>query len=219
MIDVRIPVALGASLMLHGATLTLVDRLPGWQGSVPEWMQSGAGALHARLRAPASEAAPVPALHVPAAPRAGRPGAGSGHAKASPSGVAVAPKYYPAEDLDERPLIRTPVQPAFPADAPVSGGRVVLRLLINETGAVDASSLVRAAPPGPFDAAAMEAFASARFTPGRKRGIAVKSTLNVELRFGEALPALAQMHRQDVPLFQPPQRLRRQRSTFPQEKP
>jgi len=96
---------------------------------------------------------------------------------------------------------------------------VVLRLLINDTGDVDASSLVHAGAAGAFDAAAMEAFASARFTPGRKDGVAVKSALTVELRFGEALPARAQMDRQDVPLFQPPQRVRSQRHTFPQEKP
>lgn len=220
MIDLRIPVALGASLVLHGAALALIDRLPrGWQVSVPGWVQSGAGALHARLRVPVSEAAIVPAPQAHAGQRASRPGAGLGSALALPSGIALAPRYYPVEELDERPLIRTPVQPVFPPDAPVASGRVVLRLLINETGAVDESSVVRAAPPGAFDAAAVEAFATARFTPGRKDGVAVRSALTVELRFGEALPALAQARQQDLPLFQPPRRARSQRSTFPQEKP
>lgn len=219
MFDVRIPVALGASLMLHGAALALIDRLPrGWQVSVPEWVQSGAGALHARLRAPDSEAAIVPAPQAPAGQRAARPSAGSGHAAAARSGIPAATRYIPAEELDVRPLIRTAVQPVFPPDAPVASGRVVLRLLISEMGAVDESAVVRAAPPGVFDAAAMEAFAPARFTPGRKDGVAVKSALTVELRFGEDLPALALAHQQGLPLFQPPQR-RTQRSTFPQEKP
>jgi TonB family protein len=184
-IDVRIPVALGASLMLHGSTLALVDRLPqGWQVSTPD-----------------------------------RVGAGAGLAMASRSGAVAAPRYLPAEELDERPLIRTPVHPVFPADAPIASGRVRLRLLINETGVVDETSVIDAVPAGVFETAALLSFASARFTPGRKGGVAVKSALTVELRFGEVLPAIAQTHRQELPLFQPPQRMRRPRSNFPQEKP
>ncbi|MDH4326857.1 MAG: energy transducer TonB [Betaproteobacteria bacterium] len=220
MIDARIPIALGASLMLHGAALALVDRLPhGGRLAAPERMQWGAGALHARLRAPASEATAVSAPQAPAARGAARSGDGAKQVKAISSGIAVAPKYYPAQELDERPLIRTPVYPEFPADAPVASGRVVLRLLINEAGAVDEAKVLRASPAGVFDAAAMEAFAPARFIPGRKDGAAVRSAVTLELRFGEALPALAQTRTQEVPLFQAPQRARRPQSTFPQEKP
>jgi len=183
----RIPVALGASLMLHGATLAPIDRLPhGVQVPMPDRV---------------------------------RPDMGAHLAMTSSSGPVAAPRYLPAEELDERPLIRAPVHPVFPANAPVASGRVRLRLLISETGDVDQTSVVGAVPAGVFETAALEAFAPARFTPGRKGGVAVKSALTVELRFGEALPALAQTHRQELPLFQPPQRMRRPRSTFPQEKP
>ncbi len=220
MFDARIPVALGASLLLHGAGLALIDRMPrGWQLSVPEWGQWSASALRARLRAPGSDEAIVPAPQGSAGQSAGRPGQGLRGAAASSSGIATAPRYLPAEELDERPLIRSAVEPKFPPHAPVTTGRVVLRLLINEAGAVDNAAVVRAAPPGVFDAAAVQAFASASFTPGRKDGVAVKSALTLELRFGEALPALAQARQQELPLFQPPRRARSQRSTFPQEKP
>ena len=220
MIDARFPVAIGASLLLHGAGLALIDRMPrGWQISLPEWGQLAAGALQARLRAPGNDEALVPAPQAPTGQRAARPGAGLRHAAASSSGVAAGPRYLPAEELDERPLIRSPVEPVFPPDAPVASGRVVLRLLINEAGAVDEAAAVRAAPPGVFDAAAVEAFASARFTPGRKDGVAVKSALTLELRFGEALPARAQARRQELPLFQPPRRARTHRSNHAQEKP
>jgi len=220
MLDARIPMALGASLLLHGAGLALIDRLPrGWQGSVPEWVRWDAGALQARLRVPGSDEAIVPAPQVPSAQRPQRPGPGLRDSAASSAGVAAGLKYLPAEELDERPLIRSPVSPVFPLDAPVTSGRVVLRLLINRTGAVDNAAVVRAAPPGVFDAAAVAAFASASFTPGRKDGVAVNSALTLELWFGEALPALAQARQQELPLFQAPRRARSQRNTFPQEKP
>ena len=220
MIDARIPAALGASLLLHGAALALIDRMPrGWQVSPPEWGQWGAGALQARLRTAGSDEAIVPATRVPSGLHPSRPGPELRDPAASPSRLAATAGYLPADELDERPLIRSPVEPVFPPDAPVSSGRVVLRLSINEAGAVDEAVAVRATPPGVFDAAAVEAFASARFTPGRKGGLAVKSALTLELRFGEALPVLARAHQQELPLFQPPRRARSLRSNHMQEKP
>jgi TonB family protein len=219
-IDARIPVALGASLLLHGAALAMIERMPrGWQVSVPEWSQWGAGALRVRLRAAGSDEAISPAPEARAGQRAARPDPGMRGAAAPSSGIAAGPRYLPAEELDERPLIRSPVEPVFPPHAPVASGRVLLRLLINEAGAVDEAAALRATPPGVFEAAAVEAFASARFTPGRKDGVAVKSALTLELRFGEALPALAQTRQQEVPLFQPPRRARAHRNNHAQEKP
>lgn len=187
--------------------------------TVPGWGQWSAGALQARLRVPGGEEAIIPAPRAPVGRRAARPDLASRHAEASSSGIAAPPRYLPAEELDERPLIRTPVQPAFPPDAPAASGRVVLRLLINEAGTVDETVAVRADPPGVFDAAAVDAFASARFTPGRMDGNAVKSALTIEIRFGEAPPILAQTRRQEGPLFQPPRRARIQRNIQVQEKP
>lgn len=220
MIDARIPAALGASLLLHGAGLALMERMPhGWQVSSPEWGQWSASALRARLRAPGSDEAAVPAPQSSAGQSAARPDPGIRGAAAPSSGITAAPRYLPVEELDERPLIRSSVEPVFPPHAPVASGRVLLRLLINEAGAVDETIALSSTPSGVFDAAAVEAFASARFTPGRKAGAAVKSALTVELRFGEALPALAQARQQELPLFQPPRRARTHRSTHAQEKP
>jgi len=217
-IDARIPVALGASLLLHGAALALMERMPrGWQVSVPEWGQWSAGALRARLRVPGSDEAGVPAPQATAGQSAARAGPGLRGAAASSSGIAAGPRYIPVEELDERPLIRSSVEPVFPAHAQVASGRVLLRLLISEAGAVDQAVALSSAPPGVFDAAAVEAFAPARFTPGRKAGVAVRSALTLELRFGEASPALAQARRQELPLFQPPRRALPQRSTHTQE--
>jgi protein TonB len=218
MLDARIPAALGASLILHGAALALVDRLPrGWPASAPDWGAWDAGALHARLR-PQAEAVAEPAA------RAAAPLAGSRHDARAPGaapaerGLATLPRYLPAEELDERPLIRTPVRPPFPELAP-SSGRVVVRLHINEAGLVDDVKALRSEPPGVFEAAAIEAFRTARFTPGRKDGVAVKSALAVELLFGEAPPAHAQARLDDQPLWQPPRRSRSLRNPSTQEKP
>lgn len=220
MLDARIPAALGASLILHGAALALVDRMPrGWQLTAPGWSQWNAGVLQARLRAPGGDEAIVPAARGPESRRTARPDPVLRDPQAPASGLAAPPRYLPAEELDERPLIRTPVHPTFPADAPAASGRVVLQLLINEAGAVDKALAEQADPPGVFDAAAVEAFASARFTPGRKDGNAVRSSLRIELQFGEGPAMIAQTRRQDVPLWQPPRRARIQRNMQVQEKP
>jgi hypothetical protein len=43
--------------------------------------------------------------------------------------------------------------------------------------------VVRANPPGLFDASALEAFSKALFSPGLANGIAVKSQMMVEVEF------------------------------------
>ena len=116
-------------------------------------------------------------------------------------------------------MIRAPVQPRFPELAPASSGRVVVRLHINEAGLVDDVKALRGDPPGAFEAAAIEAFRPARFTPGRKDGVAVKSMLDVELLFGEAPPPQAHARLQDQPMWQPPRRMRSLRNPSTQEKP
>jgi TonB family protein len=220
MIDARIPAALGASLILHGAALALVDRMPrGGQFASPDWGQWSAGALHARLREPDGPDAIAPAPRAPVARRAASVDPALRQTAGSASGIPVPPRYLPAEELDERPLVRTPVHPVFPADAPVASGRVVLRLLISEGGAVDKAVAVQADPSGVFERAAVDAFTNARFTPGRKNGLDVRSELRIELQFGEGPPVLAQSHAQNVPNWQPPSRARPQRNTHAQEKP
>ena len=217
-LDARIPAALGASLILHGAALALLDRLPrAWPAGAPEWGAWDAGGLQARLL---PRAAAVAAPRAPeTAPLAGARRSTQAHAAAAAhSGISTPPRYIPAEDLDERPLIRTPVHPAFPEFAPPSG-RVVLRLHISEAGLVDDVKALKSDPPGVFDAAAIAAFMTARYTPGRKDGVAVKSALAVELLFGEPPPTHAQGRLDDQPLWQPPRPRRPLGNPSMQERP
>lgn len=202
----RISAALGMSLALHGAALAVMDRLPrGGRGE--DAAGFGAGVLQARLR----ESMPVVAAF-PAKPV-------GNSAKTSKIGVplpaAQQPRgYYPVSELDEKPQIRSSVEPEFPADAPVKEGRVVLRLHIGETGEIDEITVLKAEPAAVFDEAALRAFTGAEFTPGRKNGIAVKSALSLELLFGAPLP-LAHAKPAEGQLWQP---LRRARPNPPSRK-
>jgi hypothetical protein len=105
------------------------------------------------------------------------------------AGFISTPKYYAVEELDQRPLVQVSVEPKFPQAAPGEVRHLVLQLYVNEFGRVDdvrieASGFLD----GPFEASAREAFAAARFVPGVRNGIAVKSLLRIEVRFGEPLP-------------------------------
>jgi Gram-negative bacterial TonB protein C-terminal len=212
-LDARIPVALGISLLLHLAAVALVERLPrGWQSGGGDWGQWSPGALQARLQIadPVETLAPAPKARESRSPR---------RTTDLPAGVLALPEYLPAEELDERPLIRNAVNPQFPPDAPVSRGIVVLELRINESGAVDEVVAQSAVPPGVFESAARAAFAPALFTPGRKDGVAVKSRVSIELRFGQSPAATAQAPEQGLALFQAPRRARPFRNPSVPEKP
>ena len=116
-----------------------------------------------------------------------QPGAPSKLA-ASANPVPRAPRYLPAHELDRRPQILSHVEPQFPVLALVPIGRVVLRLYIDETGAVDAVAAESADRTGAFEAAARDAFAAARFLPGIKGGVPVKAVVRVEVLFGSPHP-------------------------------
>jgi len=104
---------------------------------------------------------------------------------AAPSGraLASAPDYLPANLLNVGPRPLQDIEPEYPEAANSRSGKVVLRLLISDTGHVDDVAVVRAHPPGVFDASALEAFSKALFSPGLAGGIAVKSQMTVEVEF------------------------------------
>jgi len=118
----------------------------------------------------AQSVAPVAASPVPAADP-------STHA------LADAPDYLQGKLLTVGPHPLDDIEPKYPDGADLRTGKVVLRLLIGDTGHVDEVAVLRANPPGLFDASAMEAFAKARFSPGLAGGVAVKSQMTVEVDF------------------------------------
>jgi protein TonB len=85
--------------------------------------------------------------------------------------------------LDPGPTPLSEIEPEYPEAAGSLRGTVTLRLLISDKGTVDDASVVRSAPPGVFDAAAVVAFKSALFSPGRLLGVPVKSQVTIEVDF------------------------------------
>lgn len=95
------------------------------------------------------------------------------------------PTYYTAKQVDAHPAATKPIRPEFPdalAEAGVEGF-VTLRLLIDDAGVVREISVVEAQPPETFEAAAMDAFRSARFSPAQRNGRPVKSEVLIKVTF------------------------------------
>lgn len=104
-------------------------------------------------------------------------------AKKTANGLAPAPGYVNSAQLDPPPLLLGEIVLNYPETAGDQEGRVVLRLLINESGSVDELDVVRAKPAGFFEGAAVAAFRGARFSAGRSLGVPVKSQVYVEVEF------------------------------------
>lgn len=87
------------------------------------------------------------------------------------------PVYYPARQLDVYPALVQPVSLEYPRHAANDnvGGRVLLMLLIDETGGVRELSIIEAGPARFFENSLRAAFSEARFSPALKDGRAVKS--------------------------------------------
>ena len=95
------------------------------------------------------------------------------------------PTYYTARQVDVHPAATRPVMPEYPDVVAEGGveGFVTLRLLIDDAGAVREISVVEAQPPDIFEAAAMDAFRDARFSPAQRNGRAVKSDVLIKVTF------------------------------------
>lgn len=91
--------------------------------------------------------------------------------------------YRSAAELDPPPVPLGEIEPEYPPTAGMQQGTVLLRLFIAVTGDVDRVEVVRADPPGVFDASAVAAFSKSKFSPGRYLGIAVRSQLTIAVDY------------------------------------
>jgi protein TonB len=155
---------------------------------------------------PTADAAPAPVPAMPAPLRASMPAASAPEAVPvsapvstpmppaapvpaqvpAPAPSAEPPRVFVAEgspSLDRSPQPLDDISPAVPAAAGQRGGTVVLRLLVSEHGVVESAVVVRSSPPGLFDEAALTAFRQARFSPGLRAGIPVRSEVTYEVEF------------------------------------
>ncbi|GBL45858.1 proline-rich protein [Sulfuriferula multivorans] len=99
--------------------------------------------------------------------------------------LLVDPTYYTAKQLDVQPRALAAISPVYPPDAVARGtaGWVVLKLKLDEGGNVQDVEVSDASPPGIFDQSARDAFRNARFAPAQKDGRAVKSLVQIKVRY------------------------------------
>ena len=190
--------ALAASIALHAYGLALLEAMPrGMSWGELSMLEPGGRTktLRAVLRPEQQAAAWVPpvapalpqpaAVPVPPEPLPAPPGQPGGSA-AAPSFSPLPPhRYFQTRELDVRPGILVHVRPEYPEAAArrFLSGRVVARLLIDESGAVERVAIVSAEPPGYFEESATKAFMAARFSPGMKDGRAVRVQMLLEVTF------------------------------------
>jgi len=86
-------------------------------------------------------------------------------------------------DTKPRVLSRSPMQ--YPASALKKRikGYVVVNLLIDTDGSIEAAKVLQSAPPGVFDTAALSGIRSWRFAPGKYKGRPVKVWAKQKVRF------------------------------------
>ena len=99
--------------------------------------------------------------------------------------LLVDPTYYTAKQLDVQPRALAAINPVYPPDAVARGtaGWVVLKLKLDESGNVQDVEVSDASPPGIFDQSALDAFRNAHFAPAQKDGRAVKSLVQIKVRY------------------------------------
>ena len=168
----RVSAALALSAALHALLFADTPALSGASAS------SAAGPAPLEVRLASAGALPAATTPVLKSPKAGsEPGA------ARQPGQAEEPRYWRASELDAKPFPLTPIEPAAPAGAAAKAGRVLARVLINESGRADAVRVELAEPQVVFDEAVKTAFGAARYRPGIKGGRSVKSQMLVEITF------------------------------------
>ena len=142
---------------------------------------------------PAAEGRPAP-FHVrlvteqaPPVAKAKVPGTTRTQLAAGPkAGVLEGPYYFRGSELDVKPFPLESIEPAPPMKA---AGRVVARILINESGGADAVRIESSDLKSAFDDTVKAAFGSARYSAGIKDGRSVKSQMLVEVTFHGEEPA------------------------------
>ncbi|MDM0009115.1 energy transducer TonB [Variovorax sp. J22G73] len=117
--------------------------------------------------------------------------------------ASAAAAYLPASELDPPPRPLTEIRLAYPPSAGMRTGEVVLELLIGSSGAVENVKVIEATPPGMFEASAIGAFVSTRFSPGMRAGVPTAARMRVAVQFSATGMAVSGA---ETPLQAPPSR-------------
>jgi protein TonB len=183
----RLLPAVGLSLLLHAALVISVGRQPGSEGSGGSGAGLEAAPLVARLTSVASDvAAAVPVVTDPApAPDVGAAEAPAlttmTAATAGDAGSTGGAYYFKTSELDRRPFPLTRIEVPAPESDPALAGAVMIRLRISESGRIDEARIMMSTGVREFEEAALREFTRARFHPGYRANVAVRSEMLIEV--------------------------------------
>lgn len=169
-------------LVGHGAVLTQWRPAPRSVEN-PREIPPASLAFHVRpvLPAPLGELAPQ---EPPAVPLAGAPTQDVEAAATPATAPPFDPPYLPRAELTVAPTLLQSVDVLFPEDVEgIVNLRVQATLFIDEDGVVRRVRLESPDVHASFARAILDAFNSARFTPGKVDALPVRSQLRVEVEF------------------------------------
>ncbi|MGE0558276.1 MAG: energy transducer TonB [Burkholderiales bacterium] len=178
----RLIAAAGISLLLHAALVLAVNRgMPGSNGapalpSTPLAAQLVTAISESGLPA-ASTIAGSPAESVPRTAGLAPSSAGIATA-ATESGKTY---YFKASELDRRPFPLSRVEVPPPESATTESASVMIRLRISENGRIDDAKILMGTGNREFEDAALREFSSARFYPGYRGNLPVRSEMLIEV--------------------------------------
>ncbi len=193
----RLLLAVGLSLLLHTALVISVGRPAGGEGGSGAAVQ--APPLIARLAAAVTDtvtsvpvmpdpvAAPAAELDMVAVTAPAATVAGDG-------GGAEGAYYFKTSELDRRPFPLTRVEVPAPESEPSMAGAVTIRLRISESGRIDDARIMMSTGVREFEDAALREFKSAKFHPGYRASVPVRSEMLIEVTLrpepGKAAPGI-----------------------------
>jgi protein TonB len=150
----------------------------------PEPMKNNAAEVKVSLPLPAS----TPVAPLPDASKTVNKAPGVQQTSSLPSlPIGIDTNWYQARQVDNQPKAIGVIEPAYPEEAKRRNqeGTLKLMLKIDDLGRVQSAEVVEATPLGVFDAAALEAFKSARFQPAMRDGRPVRyqAFIRVDFKF------------------------------------
>ncbi len=188
----RLWVAAGLSVAVHAAIAVSVQRAasvqyPGGNAS-PLTSEQTALPLFARLATALGDSVLLTAAPVATAPaETAVQSAPAPHTALTAAQVDSAPTgagsayYFKSSELDRRPFPVNRIEVPVPESAAHQSGVVILRLRISETGRIDDAKIVMGTGIADFETTALREFLNARFHPGYRGNLPVRSEMTIEV--------------------------------------
>ncbi|HYD79728.1 MAG TPA: hypothetical protein VEC06_07960 [Paucimonas sp.] len=176
--------ALALSLAFHALLLAWTFARPGGPGAAPP-EQGAPRILQVSLLA-ADASLARPAVHPPASSETPNGAATRNPARPAPRDASLfpaPPDYHPASALDEMPAALIPFEPELPDSPDDAGSKLVLRLWLNDAGAVDRIAVVSNTLREEFAEIVVAGFRRMLFAPAKIGGVAVKAWVDVVIGY------------------------------------